>query len=285
MTRWLAFGLTGQVGRALQDDWRPEEARIVAVTRGSPAPREGIDWVAGDLGVWRAPAAEYDAVVSVGPLDAFARWYDEAGPAAPRVVALGSTSVHSKGDSPEVAERDVAIRLAGAEDRLTVACAARGATLTLLRPTLIYGVGGDRNLSRIVEVARRWRWLPLPWSATGRRQPVHAADVAGAVLAALRAPLPCPGRFDLPGGETLRYDEMVRRTLAAAVPAARVVRLPDLAFRAAVGAARRLGHMPDAATGILDRLSVDLVYDAVPVRAALGIDPRPFTPEPFMFEP
>ena len=77
---------------------------------------------------------------------------------------------------------------------------------------------------------------------------------------------------------------MVRRTLAAAVPGARVVRLPDLAFRAAVGAARRFGRLSDAGAGMLERLSADLVYDGRPVRTALGIDPRPFIPDRFMFE-
>ena len=284
-THWLAFGLTGAVGSALLDDWRPGEARITAVTRRPPPACDGVDWHAGDFEDWRPPQPEFDAVISVGPLAEFSRWYERTGPASSRVVALGSTSVHSKSRSIDPAERALAGQLAAAEDRLAAACAARGAVVTVLRPTLIYGLARDRNLTRIVELARRWRVIPLPRGATGLRQPVHAADVAGAVLAGLRRPGPVPGRFDLPGGETLAYDEMVRRTLAAAVPSARVLRLPDAAFGAALGLARAVGAVPDAGEGMRRRLGEDLVHDDGPVRSALGIALRPFTPTAAMFGP
>ena len=285
MRHWLAFGLTGPVGSALLADWHPGEARISGVSRRAPSPRDGVHWLAGDLGTWQAPQDAYDAVLSVGPLDWFARWYERAGPRAARVVAVGSTSVHSKLDSPDPAERDLAARLADAEARLERACAARDAVLTVLRPTLIYGAGGDRNLSRIVELARRWRVVPLPRGAVGRRQPVHAGDVAAAVLAAVRRPAPVPGRFDLPGGETLAYDEMVRRTLAAAAPSARVWRVPDALFRTGFRLARVVGAMAGAGEGMVRRLGADLVYDGAPARAALGLDARPFTPTAAMFGP
>jgi hypothetical protein len=283
MTRWLGFGLTGPVGTALLAARGPGDAAIDAVSRRSPPPADGVAWQAGDLQHWHAPRDRYDAVLSVGPLDHFSRWYERAGPVAARVVALGSTSVHSKAASPDPAERELAARLAAAEARLEDACRRRGAALTLLRPTLIYGVGRDRNLSRIVGLARRWRVVPLPRGATGLRQPVHAGDVAAAVLAALRVEVARPGRFDLPGGETLAYDEMVRRTLAAAAPRARLVRLPDGAFRAGFRIARLAGRLPDAGEGLLRRLGEDLAYDAAPVRGALGIAPRGFAPEAGMF--
>lgn len=281
---WLAFGLSGPVGTALRADWGADEARLSAVSRQPRDARPGLDWLAGNLEQgWRAPLPTYDAVLSVGPLDQFSRWFATAGPMAARVVALGSTSVHSKGASPDARERDLAARLAAAEDRLAEACAARGAALTVLRPTLIYGVGRDRNLSRIVELARRWHWLPLPRGATGLRQPVHAADVAAATLAALRLDSPQPGRFDLPGGETLPYDDMVARTLAAAAPSARLLRLPDAAFRTGFRLVRLTGRLPDAGEGMLRRLGSDLTYDLGPARTALGIHPRDFRPKAAMF--
>lgn len=282
MRHWLAFGLTGAVGTALQAGGRAGDVRITAVSRGRPAAREGVRWCGGDLATWRPAAGDgFDAIASLGPLDAFARWYERVAPSAPRVVALGSTSVHAKRDSADPAERALAATLADAEARLEAACAARGAVLTLLRPTLIYGVGRDRNLSRIVGLARRWHVVPLPGTATGRRQPVHAGDVAAAVAAALARPV--AGRFDLPGGETVRYDEMVRRTLAAGAPGARIVRVPTAVVRTALGVGRLLGRFPDTGGAMVDRLAQDLVYDGSPVRAALGIAPRMFVPTRSMF--
>lgn len=285
MKRWLVFGLTGQVGVALREALVPGDAHVLAVSRSAQADGPGVTWLRGDLGAWDAPTETYDALVSLGPLDVFARWFEARGPVARRVVALGSTSVHSKSDSPDAAERDLAARLSAAEDRLAAACAGRGADLAVLRPTLIYGLGRDRNLSRIVGFARRWRIVPLPRSATGLRQPVHAADVAAAALAAARAPEPRPGRFDLPGGETLPYDEMVRRALAAGAPGARLLRVPDPVFRTGLRLARGTGRLADAGDGMLLRLSQDLAYDLAPAREALGYSPRPFQPSAGMFEP
>jgi hypothetical protein len=54
---------------------------------------------------------------------------------------------------------------------------------TILRPTLIYGAGIDRSITPIVQRALRLRLFPIPL-AGGLRQPVHADDIARAVVAA-----------------------------------------------------------------------------------------------------
>ena len=278
MKRWLAFGMSGQVGAAVAAGLSPADGEGVAVSRG-PRPDVGpIRWREGSLEAPPLLDDGFDALLSLGPLDAFARWFD-ASPLTPaRVVALGSTSVHGKKDSPDPAERALAQALRDAERRLATAAEARGSALTLLRPTLIYGHGRDRNLSRIVALARRWRVLPLPLRACGLRQPVHVEDVANAVLGALRARSACPGFFDLPGGETLAFDVMVARALAAGAPAATVVRLPGPLFRSGVGLLRALGRLDAAGSGVLARLDQDLAYDPEPARIALGHYPRGFQP-------
>lgn len=281
MPRWLVFGLTGQVGVAFREALAPGEADLVAVSRDPQADVPGLRWIRGAIGPALEPGQGFDAIVSLGPLDHFAAWLDTSDLAPARVVALGSTSVHSKSSSPDPDERRLAARLAEAEARLAAACAARGAALALLRPTLIYG-GGERSLSRIVALARRWRWLPLPHDAAGLRQPVHAADVAGAALACLRPPATVSGNYDLPGGETLAYGEMLRRVLAVAAPRARIIRVPAPLFRVGLRGLRLFG-LAGAGEGLLSRFSRDLVFDAGPAARDLGYAPRRFEPGPEMF--
>lgn len=281
MIRGLAFGLSGVLGEALRAQGLAGE--WTAVSRRPPPDAPGLTWRAGDLATGVSAPGPWDAVVSLGPLDAFARWFADHGVAAGRVVAIGSTSVAAKRDSPDPDERTLAARLAEAEDRLAAACAARGTALALLRPTLVYGRARDRNLSRLVRLARRCRCLPLPGNARGLRQPVHADDVAAAVGACLAAPVPVQGGFDLPGGETLPFDAMVVRALAAARPGTRVLRVPSPLFRAGLRAARGLGLLAGAGEGLLARLDRDLVFDAGPAAAAFGYAPRPFRPTREMF--
>ncbi|TNJ35609.1 NAD-dependent epimerase/dehydratase family protein [Arenimonas terrae] len=283
MKRWLVFGLSGQVGAALREQLMPGEADILAISRQPQEDLPGLRWRR--AGYWDAfdYQGQFDAVVSLGPLDVFARWLEaDSGLAPPRLVALGSTSVHSKLASPDPSERGLALRLADAEARLADYCREHGCALSLLRPTLIYG-GGERSLSRIVALARRWRYVPLPTDATGLRQPVHAGDLAAAVLGCLRAERPVPGSYDLPGGETLSYGEMIRRTLAVTVPDARLVRLPGFLFRSGMRALAAVGAA-DVGEGHLARLDRDLVYDDTPARRDLGYSPRPFRPEAAMFK-
>lgn len=276
---WLVFGLSGQVGCALQAALSPTDPPVFAVTRAAREDASGVYWLPGSLADFAAPPVAVDAIASLGPLDAFTDWFERSSLAPARVVALGSTSVHGKADSPDAGERALARTLREAEHRLATVAAGRGCALTLLRPTLLYGLGRDRNLSRLVALARRWRFLPLPFRAGGLRQPVHVADVAAAVLHALRAARPCPGHFDLPGGETLPFDEMARRALAAGAPGARLVRIPGPLFRAGVRLMRTVGSLGSAGEGVLARLDQDLAYDAAPARAALAHAPRGFQPD------
>ncbi|WP_374604111.1 nucleoside-diphosphate sugar epimerase [Arenimonas sp.] len=272
---WGVFGLTGLVGQSLRVQLRPDDPLAWAVTRQPPADASALPWITGSLPALADPPP-VQAIASLGPLDAFTDWFDGSSLAPQRLVVLGSTSRHGKADSPDPEERALARRLADCEARLSACCASRGSALTLLRPTLIWGHGRDQNLSRWVALARRRRWLPLPATARGLRQPIHADEVAAAVLAALRARVPVSGAFDLPGAETLPYDDMVLRSLQAGAPASRLLRLPAPVFRALLRLAGRRGPGP----GLVSRLGRDLTYDGAPVRAALGLAQKPFRPRP-----
>jgi len=282
----LVFGASGQIGlrvvrRLLAAGWA-----VTAVSRRPPpaAAQPGLRWRQAQL-PQGGDGAGFDAILSCGPLDLMSLWYAAQDTGAVPVVAFGSTSVHVKGDSPDPAERDLAARLAQAEARLRAAATARGAGLVLLRPTLVYGAGMDRNLSRIAALGRRYRLFPLPADARGLRQPVHVDDLADAALAALLLAREggCHG-FDLPGGETLDYRAMVARVLAALRPPARALPLPGGLFALAAWLGRRLG-VHDAGAAVLARMRQDLVFDPGPARAALGWQPRGFEPEAGMLEP
>jgi len=154
-----------------------------------------------------------------------------------------------------------------------------------LRPTLVYGRGRDRTLSRIAAFAQRKGLFALPSNATGLRQPVHVDDLAKAAMAAANAAQSAGRAYDVPGGETLCFDEMVARTLAALHPRPRLLRLPAPLFRAAVASARALGMIDAINPAMLDRLDADLVFDAADARRDFGYAPRGFAPDAAMFAP
>lgn len=270
-------GATGIVGRhvlrRLATSTPP--VRVLALSRGDPPPEllvvDHVAWRRGDLDR-DAVSDAFATVVSAGPLDGLVRWLErQSPPGVARVVALSSTSVHVKRGSPDAAERNVAARLADAEQRLAAWCTAHGARWTVLRPTLMYGPG-DRSLSRVAALARRFGVLPLPRTARGLRQPVHADDVAGALLSCLHARASFDRAYDLPGGETLAYDAMVARVLAALPSRPRLLRVPAPLFALAAPFVR------GATPAVRARMRDDLVFDAGDATRDFGYAPRAFSP-------
>ena len=84
--------------------------------------------------------------------------------------------------------------------------------------------------------------------------------------------------FDLPGGETLTYRAMVRRTIRASGRRPVLLCLPLGLARVAFGAWRAVAGAEYSAAA-LERMNRDLTLDRAPVQEALGITCRPFRPE------
>ena len=280
----LVFGASGQIGRPLLVRLRRRGWQVLAVSRRDQADMPGVRWLRGDLATIGGLPPHVDAIFSCGPLDHFARWYAQAAIGCPRVVAFGSTSAAVKRASADAAERALAARLAEAERALAGSAEACGARCTVLRPALVYGAGRDLTLSRIATMARRHGAFVLPRGATGLRQPVHVDDLAAAAMAALDAPA-LAATYDLPGGETLPYREMVRRVLAALDPPARLVELPAPMFSALAAALRATGRLQGFGAQAQARLREDLVFDVARAAADLGYAPRPFRPDAATFAP
>lgn len=285
MKNALVFGASGQIGDALLPLLRDARCDVLAVSRQQRTDRDGVHWIIGALDETTAAPGGCDVVFSLGPLDAFARWQERLGPIAPRVIAFGSTSASAKAASSDAAERDVAMRLRAAEDALFAFGVRHQVGVTVLRPTLIYGRGRDRTLSRLVALAQRYRVFVLPRNATGLRQPVHTDDLAAAAFACTNAQQSAGHAYDLPGGETLHFDDMVARTLAVLRPRPSLLRLPTPLFRAMAGTARGLGIISAINPATLDRLDTDLVFDIADARRDLGYAPRMFVPDAAMFMP
>jgi nucleoside-diphosphate-sugar epimerase len=279
----LVFGGSGQIGvpvieRLLANDWR-----VTAVSRAPQTDHGELKWLRGDLQRAEGLPQQVDAIFSLGPLDHFSHWYSDTALIAPRVIAFGSTSLETKQESEDLPERDVAARLGDAEARSFEAARQRQAGATVLRPTLVYGAGRDKTLTRIASLARRTGFFVLPGNADGLRQPVHVQDLADAALAAVEAGNAHGRSYALPGGETLAYAEMVKRTLASLQPPARLIRVPTPLFKAALAGAHALGKMQSLGGAAVARMQQDLVFDAAPARRDFGYAPRAFQPTDGMF--
>lgn len=196
--------------------------------------------------------------------------------AVPRLVAVSSTSLFTKRDSRSSKDRETAERLIEAERLVETICRERRTRWTILRPTLIYGDGRDRNVSDIARFVARFGFFPIAGEGVGRRQPVHAADLAAACLAVLDNPATFDRAYDTPGGETLTYAEMVSRIARAVRRTPRLIHLPPFLLRAVLGVASRLPGLRHLTPDVADRMNQDMDFDGGAARRDFAYDPRPF---------
>jgi nucleoside-diphosphate-sugar epimerase len=275
----LVLGATGLVGRYVLPDLTETRTVVTALSRSrQPKDPSGVRWVAGDLEDPAGVAFPYaETVLGLCPI-----WLLPAAlPALKaqglrRLVALSSTSLVGKAGSSEPAERHVARRLGEAEWAVRTFCEANDVAWTILRPTLIYSEGADGNVSRLAELAQRFRFIPLAGQAKGLRQPVHAQDVAWAAAAAAATSVTSGHAYDLPGGETLTYRQMVERIFHGLDRTPRIICAPQALWRLGFRFAKRRLGGATAAMG--ERMNQDLAFDGEPAARDFGWAPRPFRP-------
>jgi nucleoside-diphosphate-sugar epimerase len=280
LSTFLIFGASGATGDYLLPRLLAGGAQVLAVSRhppqGTASPQ--MRWLAGDLFNAVPPLpADIDVLVNLGPLDAFATWF-ERNPSVqpPRVITLSSMSAQSKQASADPAERELAARLQTAESRLAAAASSRDIAWTILRPTLIYGDGRDRSLAPIARFARRWRVMPLPISSDGLRQPVHASDLADAIVACVDCATAAGKTYPVGGGERLRFDELLRRLRSAQRGLIVPLPVPLFILRVAGWILRRAGGTHAINAAALRRLREPLIADNSAATRDFGYAPRAF---------
>jgi nucleoside-diphosphate-sugar epimerase len=277
----LVLGATSLIGRFLLPRLAELDARAIALSRQpAPASTGDVRWLRADLNDpgLQAAAPQVATVISLSPI-----WLLPAALPAlkaagmERLVAFSSTSVFTKAGSDDEGERATARALADGEAATTAFCEAHGVAWTILRPTLIYAEGQDRNVTRLARLIRRLGFLPLAGKGQGLRQPVHADDLAAAALTAAACPAARDRAYDLPGGETLTYRQMAERVFQGMGRRPRILAVPEGLWALAFALARPLLKGATAQMG--KRMSQDLTFNAALAERDLAWRPRPFRPD------
>jgi GT2 family glycosyltransferase/nucleoside-diphosphate-sugar epimerase len=265
-------GASGFVGEALVPLLLSRHFRVLAFSRRERRPQHAaLEWgkmdphevgMSGGISNW----------ISLCPLPVLAGLLPKlAAYGARRLVAVSSTSRFTKADSRDAGERRLAESLAAAEEGILKWGRETGVEVVVLRPTLVYDGVGDKNIAAVSNFIRRRGWFPVQAPASGLRQPLHASDLAAACVSALSPAVPA-GAYDLSGGETISYREMVARIFAWQGVPQRFVELPPWLLRF-------FGILPPfrgVTAGIFERMNKDLVFDHARAAELLDFRPRKF---------
>ena len=194
------------------------------------------------------------------------------------LIAFSTTSVYGKNDSPNLTEQKLIKTIKEAEKKVIRISAEQRIPWTILRPTMIYDGHSDQNITAMAKFIQKWRILPVANPATGLRQPVHADDLATAVVAAVENPSSFNRSFNLGGGEILSYHQMAQRIFQAMGKPPRIIPLPLKLILTTCNLVNLITTKgPNAA--MFMRMNQDLIYDFTNAVKALNYNPRPFLPD------
>ncbi|MPY94752.1 MAG: NAD(P)H-binding protein [Acidimicrobiia bacterium] len=183
-----------------------------------------------------------------------------------RVVFVSTTSIFTTvpaATTPVRVEAEHVIRSSGLE-------------WTIIRPTMIYGGAGDRNLWRLLRLLRRSPVVPLPGGGDRLQQPVHGADLAHAIVSAVANASAVGHAYNIGGPRPLTLRELVLAAGHAVGRRPRLVPVPLAPAVAGLRAYERLSARPLLRAEQLRRLEEDKSVDLDDARRDLGFGPRSF---------
>jgi len=273
----IVTGASSAIGRFLLPKLTEAGYEVFAISR-EVRDSGRVRWLQADLknGEWPRLEAAQATLVHLAPVWLLPGFLENAlSTGLERVIAISSTSIVTKTDSATPGEREITQLLTEGENCLRSCCGGKKVPWVLFRPTLIYGSGQDKNISSIARIIKSWRIFVIPGRGAGLRQPVHADDIAAACLSGLT------GRgddrvFNITGGSTLTYADMVEKIFLALGMKPRIVHLPLWPIKTLTPLIRLIPRFRHLTLGMLDRIDVDLCFDNADAVSRLGYAPRAF---------
>ena len=274
----LVLGASGVVGGHILRQLQRTELMPFALSRTERPSQDNVRWFQGDLS---DPATLNVPPASVIYCTAHAALLHNALPRLvtndlQRIVLFTSTSTITKINSDIASERESLRKLLDGEKQTIAACENYGIDWTVLRPTLIYDEWRDVNVSRLAGMIARFGFIPLSGRGLGLRQPVHAEDLAIGALQAASSEAARNRGYELPGGDTITFREMVGRIFDGMNRPRRIVSVPPPVWRSAFSLVRFL--LPNANVAMGERMAKDMTFDSQRATADFGWHPRGFKP-------
>lgn len=236
--------------------------------------------------IWRA-ISSIDAVcadhsipywISLAPIRVLPAYFETfKASGAKRIVALSSTSRFTKQNASDPQDQALAQSFVESEFELQNWAERHGVEFVILRPTLIYGLGKDKNICEIIRLIRKFGFFPLLGEASGLRQPVHCCDVALACQAALISSSAVNKSYNLSGGEVLSYREMVARVFQVLQRKPRFFNMPVGLLRGMMVLLSLIPRYRKWSFAMVERMNQDMVFDHTEAERDLGFKPRGFS--------
>jgi nucleoside-diphosphate-sugar epimerase len=194
------------------------------------------------------------------------------------IIAISSTSQFTKYNSNSAYERKTVQALIHGETFLKDFAAQHNLVWTIIRPTLVYAKKLDKNITVIAQFIYRFKCFPLVGAGRGLRQPIHAEDIAFACVSLLNNPCTYNKTYNLSGGETLTYKNMVIRIFEALKQKPMFIPIPITIMKSTIYFLSLFPRFNHLTPTMIDRMNEDLVFDTKEAQQDFDFKPRSFQP-------
>jgi nucleoside-diphosphate-sugar epimerase len=275
----LVTGATSQIGRFLLPHLQLAGVTVTAISRQPQSNARSLIWQQADLQTSSLEISQSSLLFHIAPLPLLPPLLAHLPNNAilKRIIAFSSTSCFTKAHSPDPKERAVATQLAEAETALIAICHDRDIAWTLFRPTLVYGCGVDKNVTFIAKFIQSFGFFPIVEQGMGLRQPVHADDLAIACVQACLSPKAINKAYNLSGGQTLSYRDMVKAIFHHLGKKPRIMSIPLPVFKFMTRCLSWLPTYTHLSAAMIARMNQDLCFDHVVAYHDFGYQPRTFS--------
>ena len=151
--------------------------------------------------------------------------------------------------------------------------AARSMAHTIVRPTLVYDVGGGQELLMYLDYLRRFPVVPFIGAGRALKRPVWAGDIIDGLLRLAGNPVAHGKTYNFSGPEAVTIAELGRRLLAAHGQRRLFVPLPVPLCRALAFVLARLMERPPLTTNAIAGIVNDADLDPSLAMRELGYHP------------
>lgn len=97
---------------------------------------------------------------------------------------------------------------------------------SIIRPTMIYGLKGDRNMERLIKFVKISPFILVPGTANALQQPNHVDDVAKALIDVYFSEKTQNKIYNISGEKPLTFREIILTISAALKTKTRIIELP-----------------------------------------------------------
>lgn len=272
----LLTGAKGVVGKPLHQAMLDEGYEVL------PISRKGSDrYICWDMN--RSPLPDKynpSIMISCSPIWCLSGQIEQlAQRGLKRLIAFSSTSVLTKKHSKSKTEQRIAKQIYAAETKIRSICKAYNIHLTLIRPTMIYGLGRDQNIFKMAKFISKWKVTIVAGGGLGLRQPVHTLDLVNACLKIIEDPNSYNKTYNLAGPKPVTNRNMMALIAKAMGKSPPIISIPVPILRIgliALSFKSKFPYSPEMA----DRMMQDMSFDITPAKIDFGYNPRPFLIDP-----